>query len=124
MLLLARLSPVTNSPLNTVFTFTPLCRSITSLYNVSHSFKHCTTGVFQKLLQFDVIGVNYRTGQYTIFERRIDLSPNESLRVIANTCIITSKMYKMSLQSSLCTLESCDLGHQRLSISNRQTRTL
>jgi len=33
-------------------------------------------------------------------------------------------MYKTSLQSSLCTLESRDPGHQRLSISNGQLRTL
>jgi len=71
-----------------------------SLYNISHSFEHYTIGVFQKLSRFDVIGVNYRTGQYMIFERGIDLSPNESLRVTvaaASTCIIISKMYETSL---------------------------
>jgi len=73
---------------------------IVSLYNISHSFEHYTSSVFQKLSRFDVIGVNYRTGQYTIMERGIDLSPNESLRVTAatvNTRIITSKMYETSL---------------------------
>jgi len=58
MLLLARLSPITNSALNTVFIFT------SSLYNVSHSFEHCTTGVFQKLSRFDVISVNHCISDY------------------------------------------------------------
>jgi len=74
--------------------------TVVSLYNISYSFEHYTTGVFQKLSRFDVIGVNYRTGQYTIFERSIELSPNKSLRVAAaavSTRIITFKMYKTSL---------------------------
>jgi len=100
--------------------------TVVSLYNVSHSFEYYTTGVFQKLSWFDVISVNHRTGQYTIFEHDIDFSPNESLRVTAaaSTRIIIFKIYKTSLQSSLCTLELRDSGHQRLSISNRQPRTL
>jgi len=96
--------------------------TVVSLYNVSHSFEHYTTGVFQKLSRFDVISINHRTDQYTIFECDIDLSPNDSL--IICTHIITTKMYKTPLQSSLCTLESRDPGHQRLCISNRQPRTL
>jgi len=87
---IAHYSRVRSQILNIIFTFTPLCLS-----NISRSFEHYTIGVFQELSRFDVISVNYRTGQYTIFERGIDLSPNESLRITAiNTRIITSKNVK------------------------------
>jgi len=100
---------------------------IMSLYNVSHTLKHNFFCIFKELARFDVSRVYHGTGYYTIFERGIDLSPNKSLGVTAVcTRIIIAKMSiaKTSLQSSLCTRELRDLGHQRLSISIRQSRTL
>jgi len=61
---------------NSVHLYTVVC-----IYNVLDSFEHYTIGIFLKLSRFDVVSVNHSTGQYTIFERGIDLSPNESLRV-------------------------------------------
>jgi len=89
------------------------------LHDASRTLDHNFTRIFKEMTKLDVLEIYHGTGYYTIFELGIDLSPNESLRVIAVcTRIITAKMYKTSLQLSFCTLESRDPGHQKLSISN------
>jgi len=71
-------------------------------------------------MRFDVLEIYHGTGHYTIFERGIDLSPNESLRFTAVcTRIITVKLYKTSLQLNFCTFESRDPAHQRFPIDSR-----
>jgi len=68
---------------------------------------HNFTRIFEELVRFDVLEIYHDTGHYTIFERGIDLSPNEFLRVTAVcTRIIIAKMHKcikVSLQLNFCT---------------------
>jgi len=77
------------------------------LHDALHTLEHNFSRIFEELARFDVLKIYYGTGYYTIFERGIDLSPNESLHItVVCTRIITAKIYKTSLQLNFCSLSS------------------
>jgi len=88
ILLLVRLSPVTNSLLNAVFTFTQ------SFYSVSHSLEHYIASIFQKPLRLDMIRIYHHACRYTTFERCFDLAPSKSMASIGTSPRIES--FKLS----------------------------
>jgi len=115
LLLLARLSFVTNSPLNMVFTFTLPCLSTASrtcsraTFPASSKNRHDSTR-----LEFITTPVNILSNMASISRQTRD----RSLPLAYAT-----NVHDTSLQLRLCTCESCDPRHRGLSVSNGEART-
>ena len=64
-----------------------------------HTFQHYFSRIFEELARFDVSRAYHSTGQYTTFERCINIAPSKS-RAISGTHLLKTRARTVSFKFS------------------------